>query len=54
MNERFVISRIQPVATEEEVVAVSTAMQTLWPERQQRRQVIVSQEWRFSRRRWRN
>jgi len=52
VNETIVITAVRPHATEEEVAALTTALQSLWPQPRQQRVVETNQTWRFSRRRW--
>jgi len=52
MNNVLHVTHVRPTASEQEVVALTTALLTLWPERQENRAIQTDQAWRFSRRTW--
>ena len=49
----IVVTQVRPCANDEEVVVITTGLQSLWPASPRRRIVKVSEQWRFSRRPWR-
>ena len=51
-DSQVVVSQVRPSANEEEVVAITSALQSLWPTPTRRRVVQVNDQWRFSRRTW--
>jgi len=58
VSERFtesavVVTQVWPSEDEEEVAAIASGLQSLWPTSIRRRVVKVSEQWRFSHRVWR-
>jgi len=51
-ESHVVVTQVRPSANEEEVVAITSALQSLWPRPTPRRTVEVNDQWRFSRRPW--
>jgi len=52
-DSQVIVTQVRPSASEEEVVAITSALQSLWPVPTQRRTTEVNDQWRFSRRTWR-
>jgi len=53
MESAVVVTQVWPSADEEEVAAIASGLQSLWPSSTRRRVVKVSEQWRFSHRVWR-
>jgi len=52
VNEQLVVTNVHPLASAAEIVAITTAISSLWPKPQPRRSTEVHRAWRFSRRRF--
>jgi len=50
-DSQVVVCQVRPSANEEEVVAITSALQSLWPTPTRRRVVEVDDQWRFGGRR---
>lgn len=48
------VSAVRPTATDEELVAITSAMVALWPAPHPPRRADTDRRWRFSGRRWSN
>jgi len=51
MNSHVAVQAVEPSATDEEIVAITSALRVLWPSQKQRRTNAVQLTWRFSGRR---
>jgi len=48
VNENFAVTSVRPQPSEDELVAITSALPTLWPAPQPSRRVDDDRAWRFS------
>jgi len=48
VNENFAVTSVLPQPSEDELVAITSALPTLWPAQQPSRRVDDDRAWRFS------
>jgi len=53
MNETVYVFQVKPEPTHDEISAITTALDILWPECKPIRASSTDKSWRFSRRYWR-